>query len=187
MLCKNEDRDPAHCLKEGRKVTRCAQEIVGKIRESCLAEFDAHWKCLENNNQVRVVSGARAGTGYWGGREWAGWGWPSSRAHPGGAGGTRVNPAWKGRRGAGRAQEHTIGLDVSGGLASAIAELDYHNQGVETAAYVGAPESRGCSPTARGLSPSWARHWLAVTPRPPHVRRLSPHPYPQTPRVSLLH
>lgn len=54
MLCKNENRDPAHCLKEGRKVTRCAQEIIGKIRESCLAEFDAHWKCLENNNQVGV-------------------------------------------------------------------------------------------------------------------------------------
>jgi NADH dehydrogenase (ubiquinone) 1 alpha subcomplex subunit 8 len=52
MLCKNENRDPAHCLKEGRKVTRCTQEVISKIRESCLAEFDAHWKCLENNNQV---------------------------------------------------------------------------------------------------------------------------------------
>ncbi|TXT08990.1 hypothetical protein VHUM_02464 [Vanrija humicola] len=51
MLCKNENRDPAHCLAEGRKVTRCTQEIIGKIRESCLAEFDAHWKCLEKNNQ----------------------------------------------------------------------------------------------------------------------------------------
>ncbi|BEJ11253.1 hypothetical protein CspHIS471_0106750 [Cutaneotrichosporon sp. HIS471] len=51
MLCKNQDRDPAHCLKEGRKVTRCAQEVLGKIREACLVEFDAHWKCLENNNQ----------------------------------------------------------------------------------------------------------------------------------------
>lgn len=27
MLCKQESRDPAHCLKEGRKVTRCAQEL----------------------------------------------------------------------------------------------------------------------------------------------------------------
>lgn len=27
MLCKNEDRDPAHCLKEGRRVTRCTQEL----------------------------------------------------------------------------------------------------------------------------------------------------------------
>ncbi len=117
MLCKNEDRDPAHCLKEGRKVTRCAQEIVGKIRESCLAEFDAHWKCLENNNQVRVGSGAReqatavGGSGQAGGGQHRGC---CERAHPGGAGGTRVDSAGKGRRGAGQVQAHTIGLDASG-------------------------------------------------------------------------
>ncbi|KAK8864527.1 hypothetical protein IAR55_001777 [Kwoniella newhampshirensis] len=51
MLCKQENRDPAHCLKEGRKVTRCAAEVIGKLRENCLAEFDAHWQCLEKNNQ----------------------------------------------------------------------------------------------------------------------------------------
>jgi NADH dehydrogenase (ubiquinone) 1 alpha subcomplex subunit 8 len=86
MLCKAENRDPAHCLKEGRKVTRCAAEVyvidthshcstspylvhtssaaqspadsplsIGKIRESCLAEFDAHWQCLEKNNQVSTI------------------------------------------------------------------------------------------------------------------------------------
>jgi len=60
MLCKNENRDPAHCLKEGRKVTRCTQEVITKIRESCLAEFDAHWKCLENNNQVGTNHGRGA-------------------------------------------------------------------------------------------------------------------------------
>lgn len=27
MLCKQESRDPAHCLKEGRRVTRCAQDL----------------------------------------------------------------------------------------------------------------------------------------------------------------
>lgn len=27
MLCKAESRDPEHCLKEGRRVTRCAQEM----------------------------------------------------------------------------------------------------------------------------------------------------------------
>lgn len=27
MLCKQENRDPAHCLKEGRKVTRCAADM----------------------------------------------------------------------------------------------------------------------------------------------------------------
>ncbi|ORY32834.1 hypothetical protein BCR39DRAFT_464226 [Naematelia encephala] len=51
MLCKSETRDPAHCLAEGRKVTRCAADLIGKVRASCLKEFDAHWQCLENNNQ----------------------------------------------------------------------------------------------------------------------------------------
>jgi len=51
MLCKNErGRDPAHCLKEGRKVTRCAQEVISKLRAACAAEFEAHWQCLEWNN-----------------------------------------------------------------------------------------------------------------------------------------
>lgn len=27
MLCKAENRDPGHCLKEGRRVTRCAQDL----------------------------------------------------------------------------------------------------------------------------------------------------------------
>lgn len=27
MLCKAENRDPAHCLKEGRRVTRCATDL----------------------------------------------------------------------------------------------------------------------------------------------------------------
>jgi NADH dehydrogenase (ubiquinone) 1 alpha subcomplex subunit 8 len=27
MLCKAENSDPAHCLKEGRRVTRCAQDL----------------------------------------------------------------------------------------------------------------------------------------------------------------
>ena len=27
MLCKQENRDPAHCLKEGRRVTRCATDL----------------------------------------------------------------------------------------------------------------------------------------------------------------
>jgi NADH dehydrogenase (ubiquinone) 1 alpha subcomplex subunit 8 len=27
MLCKNENNDPQHCLKEGRKVTRCAIDL----------------------------------------------------------------------------------------------------------------------------------------------------------------
>jgi len=51
MLCKAENRRPEHCLKEGRKVTRCATELIDKLRENCLADFDKHWQCLELNNQ----------------------------------------------------------------------------------------------------------------------------------------
>ncbi|KAJ7771024.1 hypothetical protein DFH07DRAFT_914267 [Mycena maculata] len=50
MLCKSESRDPAHCLKEGRRVTRCATDLITKMRENCLAQFDSHWGCLEQNN-----------------------------------------------------------------------------------------------------------------------------------------
>ncbi|KJA29586.1 hypothetical protein HYPSUDRAFT_126185 [Hypholoma sublateritium FD-334 SS-4] len=50
VLCKNESRDPAHCLKEGRKVTRCAIDLITKMRENCGKQFDAHWECLERKN-----------------------------------------------------------------------------------------------------------------------------------------
>ncbi|KAJ1916583.1 ndufa8, NADH-ubiquinone oxidoreductase complex I 19kd subunit [Mycoemilia scoparia] len=51
MLCKAENRDPEHCLKEGRKVTRCAASVLSKIKANCAEEFEAHWKCLDVNNQ----------------------------------------------------------------------------------------------------------------------------------------
>ncbi|EEB93240.1 hypothetical protein MPER_08133 [Moniliophthora perniciosa FA553] len=51
MLCKNENRDPGHCLKEGRRVTRCATDLINKMRENCLSQFQEHWNCLEGNNQ----------------------------------------------------------------------------------------------------------------------------------------
>ncbi|KAI9477798.1 MAG: hypothetical protein EXX96DRAFT_226543 [Benjaminiella poitrasii] len=51
MLCKSENNDPKQCLKEGRKVTRCAIDLITKLRENCGKEFEAHWQCLEKNNQ----------------------------------------------------------------------------------------------------------------------------------------
>ncbi|KAG8218883.1 Ndufa8, NADH-ubiquinone oxidoreductase complex I 19kd subunit [Butyriboletus roseoflavus] len=52
MLCKNEaGGDPGRCLKEGRRVTRCATNLINKMRENCLEQFEAHWNCLELNNQ----------------------------------------------------------------------------------------------------------------------------------------
>ncbi|KAF7332580.1 NADH-ubiquinone oxidoreductase [Mycena kentingensis (nom. inval.)] len=50
MLCKNENRDPAHCLKEGRRVTRCATDVINKLREHCFQQYEKHWQCLEWEN-----------------------------------------------------------------------------------------------------------------------------------------
>ncbi|KAJ2438066.1 ndufa8, NADH-ubiquinone oxidoreductase complex I 19kd subunit [Coemansia sp. RSA 2424] len=51
MLCKNENRNPEHCLLEGRKVTRCAIDALQKIQSKCQTEFRAHWQCLDRKNQ----------------------------------------------------------------------------------------------------------------------------------------
>ncbi|TLD22223.1 hypothetical protein PspLS_08218 [Pyricularia sp. CBS 133598] len=52
MQCKNENpgKGEASCLKEGRRVTRCARSVVEDINKSCLEEFRKHWQCLDNNN-----------------------------------------------------------------------------------------------------------------------------------------
>jgi NADH dehydrogenase (ubiquinone) 1 alpha subcomplex subunit 8 len=53
MLCKTEanGKGETECLKEGRKVTRCAASVIEDINKSCLDVFRTHWKCLDNNNQ----------------------------------------------------------------------------------------------------------------------------------------
>ncbi|MCJ1364433.1 hypothetical protein MMC16_003544 [Acarospora aff. strigata] len=53
MVCKTESngRGELDCLKEGRKVTRCAASVISDINNSCLTEFRKHWACLEQNNQ----------------------------------------------------------------------------------------------------------------------------------------
>ncbi|KAF8311170.1 NADH dehydrogenase, alpha subcomplex, subunit 8 [Clavulina sp. PMI_390] len=51
MLCKAENRKPENCLQEGRRVTRCTADILTKMRENCLTEFENHWKCLDMRNQ----------------------------------------------------------------------------------------------------------------------------------------
>ncbi|EEP81098.1 NADH-ubiquinone oxidoreductase 20.8 kDa subunit [Uncinocarpus reesii 1704] len=53
MKCKQEanGRGEIECLKEGRKVTRCAASVLKDINTHCLKEFRGHWECLENNNQ----------------------------------------------------------------------------------------------------------------------------------------
>ncbi|KAJ5147327.1 NADH-ubiquinone oxidoreductase 20.8 kDa subunit [Penicillium atrosanguineum] len=54
MKCKDEanGRGEFDCLKEGRKVTRCAASVIKDINTHCMQEFQAHVDCLENNNQT---------------------------------------------------------------------------------------------------------------------------------------
>ncbi|KAH8590770.1 hypothetical protein B0O99DRAFT_634078 [Bisporella sp. PMI_857] len=53
MQCKTENpgRGELDCLKEGRRVTRCAKSVIEDINKSCLEEFRKHWTCLDDNNQ----------------------------------------------------------------------------------------------------------------------------------------
>ncbi|KAJ3018871.1 hypothetical protein HKX48_002577 [Thoreauomyces humboldtii] len=50
VLCKNESQDPKHCLKEGRKVTRCSLDLIEKLKKNCDAQWSKHWQCLDMNN-----------------------------------------------------------------------------------------------------------------------------------------
>ncbi|KAI9655161.1 MAG: hypothetical protein M1821_005644 [Bathelium mastoideum] len=52
MVCKTEanGRGELECLREGRKVTRCAASVLEDINKHCLEEFRKHWQCLDNNN-----------------------------------------------------------------------------------------------------------------------------------------
>ncbi|KAF5093238.1 hypothetical protein D0Z00_004167 [Geotrichum galactomycetum] len=52
MLCKKEAQGTGEidCLKEGRRVTRCAISVFEDINKHCLDQFRLHWKCLEQQN-----------------------------------------------------------------------------------------------------------------------------------------
>ncbi|KAI9044997.1 coiled-coil-helix-coiled-coil-helix domain-containing protein [Aspergillus affinis] len=52
MKCKMEanGKGETECLKEGRKVTRCAASVIKDINTHCLKQFSAHWECLEQHN-----------------------------------------------------------------------------------------------------------------------------------------
>ncbi|CAI5755533.1 unnamed protein product [Candida verbasci] len=52
MQCKNENNGgELNCLKEGRRVTRCAISVLKDINKYCFDEFKLHYDCLEQNNQ----------------------------------------------------------------------------------------------------------------------------------------
>ncbi|GJC84694.1 NADH-ubiquinone oxidoreductase 20.8 kDA subunit [Colletotrichum liriopes] len=52
MQCKTDSagRGEFDCLKEGRRVTRCASSVLKDINTHCLEQFKAHWTCIENRN-----------------------------------------------------------------------------------------------------------------------------------------
>lgn len=52
MLCKKESNGNGEldCLKEGRRVARCAISVLQDLNKHCLEEFRLHWKCLEQQN-----------------------------------------------------------------------------------------------------------------------------------------
>lgn len=52
MRCKEDaaGRGEIDCMREGRKVTRCAITIMEDINKYCIESFRAHWDCLERNN-----------------------------------------------------------------------------------------------------------------------------------------
>ncbi|EER36097.1 hypothetical protein CTRG_00836 [Candida tropicalis MYA-3404] len=52
LLCKDEKNGGTlECMKEGRRVTRCAISVLKDINKYCFDEFKLHYECLEQNNQ----------------------------------------------------------------------------------------------------------------------------------------
>lgn len=52
MLCQQENgaNGPLNCLKEGRRVTRCAASVIRDLNASCKKEFEMHYHCLNYGN-----------------------------------------------------------------------------------------------------------------------------------------
>ncbi|CEJ90802.1 Putative NADH-ubiquinone oxidoreductase 20.8 kDa subunit [[Torrubiella] hemipterigena] len=52
MQCKTEKAGTGEvdCMKEGRRVTRCASSVIQDINTHCLTEFRDHWQCLNARN-----------------------------------------------------------------------------------------------------------------------------------------
>lgn len=59
MLCKDENNGgTVECLKEGRRVTRCAVSVLKDLNTHCFDEFKLHYECLEQENHR--MGGCRA-------------------------------------------------------------------------------------------------------------------------------
>lgn len=59
LLCKDENNGgTVECLKEGRRVTRCAISVLKDLNKYCFDEFKLHYECLEQENHN--LGGCRA-------------------------------------------------------------------------------------------------------------------------------
>lgn len=59
MMCKDEKNGgTVECLKEGRRVTRCAVSVLNNLNKYCFDEFKLHYECLEQENHR--LNGCRA-------------------------------------------------------------------------------------------------------------------------------
>ncbi|EGV62816.1 ndufa8, NADH-ubiquinone oxidoreductase complex I 19kd subunit [Yamadazyma tenuis] len=51
LLCKDANNGgTVECLKEGRRVTRCAVSVLSDLNKYCFDEFKLNYECLEQNN-----------------------------------------------------------------------------------------------------------------------------------------
>jgi len=47
MLCREEEKDPRKCLKEGKNVTACSLRFFQDIKKNCAQEFTDYGECLD--------------------------------------------------------------------------------------------------------------------------------------------
>ncbi|KAH9524425.1 ndufa8, NADH-ubiquinone oxidoreductase complex I 19kd subunit [Bulinus truncatus] len=59
ILCRTEENDPRKCLNEGKEVTRCAFEFLGKIKKSCYAEFTQYMDCIDHSGMSMEFKNCR--------------------------------------------------------------------------------------------------------------------------------
>jgi len=50
MLCKEEEKDPRKCLKEGKAVTQCTLKFFQMIKKSCATELTTYAQCLDKSS-----------------------------------------------------------------------------------------------------------------------------------------
>lgn len=50
MQCKQDPNGTVNCLKEGRRVTRCAASVISDLNKHCAKEFQMHYQCLNYGN-----------------------------------------------------------------------------------------------------------------------------------------